>query len=467
MSSGNTMRGLLSGSMLLRIAFGAALVLLLATPAAQAQGQSQSQSQGQGQVITIDTRSGNPTNSGANVDRRFDQIQPTNVPLPKGAMDARSKTALIRSLEGEQGWAMRPFPKGHKGLTLVANGKLDPAGEAYLDMVTTYGLSVKAGNAVAITDIKFLRNKVILSLNGGPDARHRFLQHIEIGMGGPYTTPVVQDDPDNDPQGAHITLDFKGHMPPVTDAQVKALLAPLISFDMKTPVQAFTDTLPPMLRDAILNHRVMVGMTTDMVMFALGQPNQKIREMEGQMPYEEWIYGKPPETVQFVRINGNRVIRYEIAEVGKPIQIFTRDEVDPLMEARGTPIAPESHTRTIAMGDTHTNPDTQAPGAPPTLRNPGETLPQDDPHSDVGQGAMRPVEFPKQKPDDYPDATHLPRTPQPDDNPEPDAAQKAADSQKPVPNQQPSQSQPDKSTQQKPADNQPAQHPAQQQPNPQ
>jgi hypothetical protein len=453
MSGRNSANGLISLSASLCVAICAALTTLLACPAAQ------------GQAITIDTRTGNVANSSsATVDRRFTQIQPTSIELPKGAMDARAKTALIRSLEGEQGWAMRPFPRGHKGLTLVANGKLDPAGEAYLDMVTTYGLSAKPGDAVAITDIKFDRDKLVLSLNGGPDAKHRFLQHIEIGMGGPYTEPVVQSDPENDPQGAHVTLAFKGRMPPLTDVQVKALLAPLISFDLKTPVQAFTDTLPKPLREAILDHRVLVGMTTDMVMFALGEPNQKVREMDGQMPFEEWIYGKPPDPVQFVRINGNRVIRVEIAKVGEPIQVFDKDEVDPMMRASGAPVpATDNHTRTIAMGDTHPNPDTQAPNAPPTLRNDGETLPQDDPKSDVGQGAMRPVEFPQQKPDDYPDATNLPRTTQPDDSAkQQDNSQKQGDTQKPAQNQN------DKSNQQKPADSQPTQSkPPQPTPSPQ
>ena len=39
--------------------------------------------------------------------------------------------------------------------------------------------------------------------------------------------------------------------------------------------------------------------------------------MDGQMPFEEWIYGKPPEEVDFVRINGNRVIRVEVAKMGE------------------------------------------------------------------------------------------------------------------------------------------------------
>ena len=109
---------------------------------------------------------------------------------------------------------MRPFPGGHRGLTLIANGKLDPAGEAYLDMVTTNGISAKPGDAVAITDIKFDHDKLVLSLNGGPDAKHRFLQHIQIGIDPTMTTPVVPDNPENDPQGAHVTLAFKGRMHP-------------------------------------------------------------------------------------------------------------------------------------------------------------------------------------------------------------------------------------------------------------
>ena len=52
-----------------------------------------------------------------------------------GIMDTKTRLELIRIIQAEQGFAMRPFPRGHKGMTLVANGKLDPAGEGYLNMV--------------------------------------------------------------------------------------------------------------------------------------------------------------------------------------------------------------------------------------------------------------------------------------------------------------------------------------------
>lgn len=366
------------------------------------------------QVVTIDTHSGNATSSGGTVDRRFAQIQPTNVPLQKGELDAKARLELIRVLQSEQGFAMRPFPMGHKGLTLEANGKLKPAGEGYLDMVTQFGICAKPGDRVVLTDVKVERDKISFELNGGPDLKHRFLRHIQLGTGN-VSTPVVQGN-DGQPTGARLTLEFKGRVPELTGSDVKALLAPLISFDVKTPIQAFTDTLPPKLKEAILNHHVMVGMSTDMVLFALGQPQRKVRETHDQMPFEEWIYGAPPDPVQFVRINGNRVIRVEIAKVGEEPLILTKDEVEGLMRTDGTPVmAANQRARTIQMGDNQPNSDTQAPAPPPTLAAPGEKLPD---AASNGVGQMKPVEFPKQKPDDYPDATNLPRDHKPADDPD-------------------------------------------------
>jgi hypothetical protein len=351
--------------------------------------------------ITVNTKTGTVTNDSTGVttgtvDRRYQQITPTHVELTKSELDPKTRLELIRVLQAEQGFAMRPMPKGHRGLTLEANGKLQPAGEAYLNMVTEEGMSAKPGDRVVLTDIKFDHNKIVIDLNGGPDPKHRIMRHIQLGT-GTTMTPMVQGD-DQQPLGSRISLTFKEHVPELTGKDVKALLAPLISFDVKTPIQAFTDTLPKKLKDAILDHHVLVGMSTDMVLFAMGPPDGKSREMDGQMPFEEWIYGKPPKDVQFVRINGNRVIRVEMAKIGETPVIFTKDEVEGLMRTDGTPLEPtETATvRTQKVGDVERDPNTQSPTAPPTLRNPGETLPAD---GDKSIGAMKPVQFPKPRPD--------------------------------------------------------------------
>jgi hypothetical protein len=357
--------------------------------------------------ITVNSKTGVVTNNSTGtavttVDRRYQQITPTKVPLTKTELDPKTRLELIRLMEAEQGFAMRPFPRGHKGLTLAANGKLEPAGEEYVALATSEGLSAKPGDRVVLTDIKIDHTKIVFDLNGGPDPPHRFLRHIQIGMGGD-TSPVTQGD-NQEPVGARLTLAFQGRVPELTGAEVKALLAPLISFDVKTPVQAFTDTLPTKLKDAILNHHVLVGMSTDMVLFAKGQPDNKSREMEGQMPFEEWIYGKPPKDVEFVRINGNRVIRVELAKLGETPVVFTKDEVEGLMRTDGTPLEAGGvpGTRVAGVGDVERDPKTQAPAAPPSLRKPGETLPADSDKSSVG--VMKPVQFPKQKPDPQPGA---------------------------------------------------------------
>jgi hypothetical protein len=358
------------------------------------------------QAVTIDStgRAVTGPEQAGTVDRRFSQIQPTQIALPQGELDPKARIELLRFLQSDQGFAMRPFPRGHRGLTLAANGKLEPAGESYLSMVTNNGLSAKPGDRLVITDVKIDHAKMIFMLNGGPDAKHRFLRHIQIGTDSSMG-PAVQQGNEQDPTGARLTLTFRDRIPDLTGKQVEALLAPLISFEVKTPIQAFTDTLPPKLKQAILDHNVMVGMSTDMVLFAKGQPQNKIREMDGQMPFEEWIYGRPPSDIEFVRINGNRVIRVEIAKVGKTPEIFTKDEVEGLMRTDGTPLtaAADPGTHTIQLGDVQHNPDTQAPAAPPSLRKPGETLPADDPKNSR-IGVMKPVQFPKQQPDDEPNA---------------------------------------------------------------
>jgi hypothetical protein len=394
------------------------------------------------QVITVDTRTGKTstgaTGPGAAVDRRYQQIQPTQVPLTNSLLDPKTRQELIRNLQAEQGFAMRPFPRGHKGLELRANGKLEPAGEAYLNMVTSEGLSAKPGDRLVLTDVKIEHEKIIFDLNGGPDPKHRFLRHVEVG-GGPMMNPVVQDN-GQEPTGARLTLTFEKHIPELTGKEVKLLLAPMISFDVKTPVQAFTDTLPTKLKEAILSHHVLVGMSTDMVLFSKGAPETKTRELDGQMPFEEWIYGKPPKPVEFVRFNGDRVIRLEVARVGETPEIFTKDEVAGLMRTDGTPTMPPSSSIHVAkVGDVERDPDTQAPAAPPSLRKPGETLPTDTEKTADGQqqGVMKPVRFPKQSPaDGSPDSSPAPNL----SPPVPDASQGGPP---PKPNAQPAGNQPD------------------------
>jgi hypothetical protein len=311
--------------------------------------------------------------------------------LPTKPANESTRFALERALEAEQGFAMRPLPLAAKGLTLHANGELLPKGSEYIKELNVKGISAKTGDRVSITMIRFKPDRLIIDFNGGPDYKHKYLRHVEVG-GGVMMGPVTRAE--EEPVGSRLTLVFEHGVPDLSGEQAKALLAPVVGFGVKSPAEAYAQTLPPLIRKAVLEHHVLVGMSPDMVLHTMGQPEQRVREKEGQMPFEEWIYGTPPKHVEFVRINGNRVIRVADADVGQPPQVRSQNEVGDFWSAHPD----TSNERVVKLGDQTTGDREQQNSnpAPPTLRKPGETLPADK----SGNPSSQPVQFPPTKPTD-------------------------------------------------------------------
>jgi len=293
---------------------------------------------------------------------------PTHVPLSEAKLTERGRRELIRNLEAEQGFAHRALPMG-AGLTLQANGQLTPGPAAYKKMIYEKGQSAAPGDRVVITSLEFKGDRIVVDFNGGPYAKHRFLSHVQFN-----DAPVTQN-PGQVATGTRITLVFEGGVPEVSGPEVKSLLEPLIDFGVKSSEQAYADTLPPALKEAIAAHEVLVGMNHRMVLAALGAPENKMREQISGDPnggrYEEWIYGHVPQTIRFVRFVGDRVTMVEIAALGKPIEIHNTDE----MGGFNSP----TPTREVAMGDQDQGGTEKTPPPPPTLRLPGEAAPADGP----------------------------------------------------------------------------------------
>ena len=247
---------------------------------------------------------------------------PTRLTLPTAPLTELGRRTLLQNLVAEQGFAHRQLPLG-AALELQANGNMTPRDEEYRKLLYKKGVSSEPGERVAISAVDFKPGRIIIDLNGGPFAKHRFLSHLSIN-----DNQVAQQGPAA--TGSRITLVFEGGIPEITAAEVKALLDPVIDFHAKTSEEAYADTLPPRIREAVADHEVLVGMTKRMVLAALGPPRAKEREhtssTDDNTPrYEEWIYGEVPQTVRFVRFRGDRVVRLEIAELGKPIE-YPRQE---------------------------------------------------------------------------------------------------------------------------------------------
>lgn len=319
------------------------------------------------------------------VDAKYLEFKPTNVTFSTLPLTSHDRQELLRFLQAEQGFSMRPLPVAT--LTLHANGDMKPNGSDYAELVRSKGIAVKAGDRAVITNVTIDKDRILIDFNGGPVHKHRILRHISIGMDPSQTNPIVKEDP-NEAKGSRIELVFPHEVPEVTGLQVEDLIKPIVDFSVKTPLQAYTDTLPPFLRNAILQHHVLVGMNHQMVLSALGQPKTKMRELENGQDVEIWIFGDPPQPTQFVRFYGNRVIRLEVARVGEPIEVHANNEMGDYWNTQ----QPEN-ARVVKLGDeSPTDNANQTASKAPTLRNPGEQLPADTNKSTPQLG---PVEMPK------------------------------------------------------------------------
>ena len=266
----------------------------------------------------------------------------------------QTRMDLIRAFNAELVYIRSPFPMGKTGLTLK-DGSLSPNGEEMQNMLAMWGPAAKPGDQAQISQILVKKDRIHFEINGGPVKKQKWYQHIQVGGSGGMTSLGPSDSAAN-PRGSYVDLVFDGYVPELGPQELKDLLRPVFDFNAKSAVEAYLDTLPPKLRDAIKAHQVLVGMNREMVMASKGRPPKKIREKDGEVEYEEWIYGDPPQDVDFVRLVGDEVVRLESMKVDGQKIIHTEKEVD-----LGS---------TVAKG---AEPEARPPNAP-SLRRPGEEV---------------------------------------------------------------------------------------------
>jgi len=287
----------------------------------------------------------------------------------------QTRMELIRTMQAEFGFAKKLIPKGEKGLQLTSNGQITPDDQSVAMQVATYGPAAKPGDKLQITDVVIKDSQIIFDINGGSKKKGHWYDHVQVGGGGGMV-PVHQEKGINNP-GCTLSLVFPKYVPEMTATDVKKMLAPLIDFTVKSPTQAYIDTLPPKLKQSIENHQALVGMNKEMVIDALGRPPKQIRESDGQVDYEEWIYGAPPADVQFVRFVNEEVVRVEHMQVGGEKTVKTAREVK-VNAVTGAatiidPNVPETASaQTPSDGAGEKTAAAKKPAKAPTLKRPGE-----------------------------------------------------------------------------------------------
>ncbi len=301
-------------------------------------------------------------------------------PKTSTPMTKETRMNVIRSLNAELVYIRMPFPMGEKGLRL-RNGVVTPDKETLQMMLASFGPSVKPGDQARISNVVIHDKSIVFEINGGPRKKTKWYQRISIsGTGG--ETPVAPTDQDANARGSFVELQFDHHVPEITPAELKTLLRPVFDFDAKSAIESYLETVPPNVKEAIQNHRVLVGMNREMVTYSKGRAEKKIREKDGEIEYEEWIYGEPPKDVEFVRLVGDEVVQMKIMKINGQRIINTQKEVD-----LASPQAVASDT-----GKPPAVPDHK-----PTLRRPGEDESGDDAtqgQTTQGQPTARPRSLP-------------------------------------------------------------------------
>ena len=228
-------------------------------------------------------------------------------------LQEESKLALIRFVSGEFAKASKSLPAGKEGFQMYADKPLNS--ETLDRAVATHGAAVHVGDNCQITKLDFHDHAIWVDVNGGGRGKKRFLDHLQIGMGGaPMPTSKVTTENQGPPglqpgMGSTIILEFNKAIPDLTPDELKQLLAPLLDFSKQrsASVQWF-DTLPVEMKKAIQDRRPLIGMDREMVVAAIGKPGHKVRERDTDgNDIEDWIYGTPPAKTIFVRFTGDRV----------------------------------------------------------------------------------------------------------------------------------------------------------------
>ena len=296
-----------------------------------------------------------------------------SIPATAQRMSKQTRYEIIRDFEMQLVYARTAFPMGKKGLQLK-EGVITPNGEELVQALTLWGPAVKPGDPAHISFVRIKDDHIYFEINGGPVRRKKWYQHIEVsGAGGPVAS--APNAPQDNAHGSFVSLYFEKYVPEMTPQQVRQLLYPVLDFNARNKEQAYLDTVPPKVKEAIQAHHVLVGMNQEMVVHAKGKPPRKVRERDGETEYEEWIYGEAPADVDFVRIVGDEVVRVETMKVGGTKIVRTEKEVvlqqpDKDKEAKKEP--------------------TERPANAPTLRRPGEDS-EDVPKPANGASPLPPI----------------------------------------------------------------------------
>ncbi len=232
----------------------------------------------------------------------------------KAQLRPESRLQIVRYVSGEFVKVVKPLPAEKSGFRLQVGAPFDE--KELQKSLANHGAAASPGDTVQITRIEFRDKEIVVEVNGGSKKHRRFRDHIQIGIGGggrsvPPVTTATGAPGAQRAAGTTLILDYGRPVPDMSADNLKRDLSAFLDFNKeRSAAVQWVETLPPEYREAIKDRRALVGMDHDMVVAALGRPDQKVRERDEKgEETEDWIYGTPPAKTVFVTFSGDKVVR--------------------------------------------------------------------------------------------------------------------------------------------------------------
>jgi hypothetical protein len=233
------------------------------------------------------------------------------------------RVELTRGLMAEYANAKVLLPRSKKALEFDATTETFDK-KAWTLIAKENGPAARTGDTVQITRIDLEADRIVLQLNGGYKGGRHWYDSVQMGGGmggGGNTVPINPNSDVNAPGGTSLAIVFHKPLEPIKAAAIKKMLAAVLDFDRHSVTEVYSQTLPPEVQKAIQDKHVIVGMTREQVLMAMGRPVYHPREVKDGMELEDWIYGQAPGKITFITFNGDKVIKVKDDYAGLGTQV--------------------------------------------------------------------------------------------------------------------------------------------------
>ena len=132
---------------------------------------------------------------------------------------------IVRGLTAEYATLKAYLPRSKKPLVFESTGEYDA--KRWVEIGKELGPAARTGDLIQITKVTIDSTRIELEINGGIKSGRKFMDHVQIGMGGGSGGQQGQIGQSGTPTlGTYMEILFHKPLPSIKSAEIKKMLAP-------------------------------------------------------------------------------------------------------------------------------------------------------------------------------------------------------------------------------------------------